>query len=211
MDNSTKSEPGRAPLLTRRSLGRIGIEIGSIVLGVLLALAVSEWQTGKENAERMRSALENVRGELNGNLRLLETIHGNNAALVDALGANPAGIDDERPFTPAMQVSSSAWQALSATGLAHDADLGLLVSLAQTYALIDIYRRMGYSLVDADLAVRAAATAADQDMGQVVSSNLFAVNFANHFRLIVDLESALIEAHQRAIAALTDHLRDGNR
>lgn len=198
----------RTPLLTRRSLARIGIEIGSIVLGVLLALAVSEWQTGKEDAERMRSALLNVRNELTANLRLLETVHENNAAVIAQLESDASSAGEDRQFVPALQISSSAWQALSTAGLAHSTDLDLLVSLSQTYSVIDIYRRMGYSLVDANLSVLANATAAERDMSQINQSNLFGTNFVNHFRLIVDLEVALLDAHRQAIADLSEHLQE---
>ena len=39
-------------------------------------------------------------------------------------------------------------------------------------------------------------------MEDIGNSDLFAQNFANHFRLMVDVESALIVVHQNALAAL---------
>ena len=59
---------GYTRLFGGRTLARAGIEVFSIVLGVLLALAVSEWQEDKHHQERTAAALLSVRAELEGNL-----------------------------------------------------------------------------------------------------------------------------------------------
>jgi len=79
-------------------------------------------------------------------------------------------------------------------------DFDLMVTLSQTYSLIDVYRRSGYSLVDANLLVLSMATATERDMEDIDDTNLFAKNFTSIFQLIVDIESALIDAHRRALA-----------
>lgn len=84
-------------------------------------------------------------------------------------------------------------------------DFDLMVTLSQTYSLIDVYRRSGYSLVDANLLVLSMATATERDMEEIDNTKLFAKNFTSILQLIVDVESALIDAHRRALTE--PHLR----
>ena len=57
-----------------RSLKTILIEVFSIVLGVMLALGVSEWQQEREYAQLADTALANVARELESNLEVLTRI-----------------------------------------------------------------------------------------------------------------------------------------
>ena len=139
----------------RRSLSRAALEILSIVIGVLAALAVSEWQESKNNQERTRLALLNVHSELKKNLEILEIVHSNNVVIVDKLSEGAGAIEQDSQFLPALQITESAWQTLGSTGLTGYVDFDLLVALSETYALVDVYKRSGYSLVDANLSMLA--------------------------------------------------------
>ncbi len=66
------------PVKYPRSLKTIMIEVFSIVLGVMLALGVSEWQQEREYAQLTDIALANVARELRSNLEVLSRIHENN-------------------------------------------------------------------------------------------------------------------------------------
>jgi len=200
MENHDKEVAPAMPLLNRRSVFRAGLEIISIVLAVLLALAVSEWQENRNKLERTEAALRQVQTELSQNLELLEFVHDRNVALIELLSQESTTVDQEAQFTPALQIADSAWKALGSTGLSGFVDFDLMVTLSQTYALIDIYRRSGYSLLDANLWVRATATATERDMKKIDDSNLCAMNCSSQFQLIVDVESALIDAHRKALA-----------
>ena len=188
-------------LLDGRTLAKAGLEVFSIVLGVLLALAVSEWQENKHHQERTLAALSSVRTELEGNLQLLEIVHSNNVDLIDRVETYAGKTTENDQFLPALQISDSAWTTLNATGLANYVDLELMATLSQTYSLMEVYRRSGYSLVDANMMVLANATAGGRDIADIDDSNLFAVNFLSFFKLIVDVESALIDAHKRALSS----------
>ena len=202
MTEQSATDVPASRLVNRRSLLRAGLEVLSIVVGVLAALAVSEWQEDRNNQERTQAALQNVRSELGKNLEILEIVHDNNVPLVDALGGTAGATQQDAQFLPALQITESAWQTLGATGLTGHVDFDLLVTLSETYSLVDIYRRSGYALVDANLSLLATATATGRSMQDIDDSNLFGQNFASHFRLIVDVESALIAAHQNALTAL---------
>jgi hypothetical protein len=202
MDDHDKTDTNREPIFNRRTLARAGLEVFTIVLGVLLALGVSEWQEDRNTLERTEAALRNVHNELASNLELLEYVHSNNAELIIKLTENSDAVGQDSQFLPALQISDSAWQTLGTTGLSGRIDIDLMVSLSQTYSLIDVYRRSGYSLVDANLWVLATATATERDMKKIDDANLFALNFISQFQLIVDIETALIDTHRKALAEL---------
>jgi hypothetical protein len=202
MDYHDDAVPQRIALFNRRSMARAGLEVFSIVVGVLAALAVSEWQDNRQSTQRKDAALRNVHSELATNLKILEIVHGNNVALIKQITDDAAMIGQDSQFLPALQISDSAWQTLNTTGLTGFVDLDLMVTLSQTYSLIEIYRRSGYSLVDANMWVLATATATERDMKRIDDTNLFARNFISQFQLIVNVESALIDAHRSALIAV---------
>jgi len=208
MNDQSDTGPRRNPLLSRRSLSRAGLEALTIVIGVLAALAVSEWQESRHIQERIQSALWNVRTELANNLEILEIVHSNNVTLIDQLAEDANAVEENSQFLPALQITESAWQALGTTGLTGYVDFDLIVTLSETYSLVDVYRRSGYSLVDANLSILATATATGRSMKDIDDADLFAKNFASYFQLIVDIESALIAAHQGALAALDSHAKE---
>jgi len=210
MNDKDNTAPDRATRINGKTLARVALEVFSIVLGVLLALGVSEWQESRQIQERTRAALGNVTSELTQNLKLLEIVHDNNAALTENLAENPSSLDQDSRFLPALQISDAAWETLRSTGLAGYVDLDLMVKLSETYSLIDVYRRSGYSLVDANLQVLATATATERDMEAINDSNLFARNFIGHFELIVDVEAALIDAHRNVLDLLAINLAGVN-
>ena len=88
MNDKNEASPTQAAVFGRRSLARAGLEILSIVLVVLAALAVSEWQGNRNNQERTRAALGNVHTEMAKNLELLEIVHDNNASLIQQLASD---------------------------------------------------------------------------------------------------------------------------
>lgn len=208
MDDHDKAATQRAPIFSRRSLMRTGLEVFSIVLGVLLALAVSEWQENRNNHERTQAALQNVQNELAHNLEVLDIVHGNNAEVVRQLREDSGLAEPDAQFLPALQISDSAWQALGTTGLSGFVDFDLMVTLSQTYSLIEVYQRSGYALVDANLMVIATATATERDMQKIDDANLFARNFIGQLQLIVDVESAVIDAHRTALTELGSAKQD---
>ena len=132
----------RYQITNSKTMARIALEVFSIVLGVLVALAVSEWQEGRQLQERTQAALGNVRTELAQNVKILEIVHENNLSLIQRLTEDPAELGEDANFLPALQISDAAWETLRATGLGGYVDLDLMVKLSETYSLIDIYRRM---------------------------------------------------------------------
>lgn len=181
----------------------MALEVFSIVLGVLLALAVSEWQEGRNNAERAAIAMANVRAEIQGNLELLKTIYPNNSSVVEAITSGESKNSEEQNVVPGVQMSSSAWQTLSSTGLGNFVDYELMIELSRLYAMIDVYKQTAYGFINANMGMAATATALDRS----IDNDRFSENFLGFFQMLVQIEAALITVHENAIESISaqDH------
>jgi hypothetical protein len=194
--NETTENPGVPAGRPRsRTIGRIALEVFSIVLGVLLALAVSEWQEQRNNEARAQLALANVRTELQSNLDLLEIIYPNNSRVVESISSGESSGSKDATVVPGVQLRSSAWQTLASTGLSNYIDYDVLVGLSQLYAMIDVYRQTAYTFISANMSTSATATA----LGTSVDNDLFSQNFLAYFQMLVQIEATLIDAHRKAI------------
>lgn len=196
--NESEEEPTSAPKPTRsKGLGKVALEVFSIVLGVLLALAVSEWQEQRNNKQRASMALANVRAELQSNLDLLNYIHPNNFRVVENIGSESESEEDET-LVPGVQLRSSAWQTLTSTGLSNHVDYNLLIELSRLYSMIDVYRQTAYSFISSNMGMAATATA----LGTSIDNDLFSRNFLAYFQMLVQIEAVLIEAQNKAIESI---------
>jgi hypothetical protein len=202
MDEQQKEDRTRAKASQRKSrtLGQIALEVFSIVLGVLLALGVSEWQEKRNNTERAGVAVANVRAELESNLKLLETIHPNNAQVVESINSGEEDSQDENAFIPGVQIRSSAWQTLGSTGLVNFVDYEMLIELSQLYSMIDVYRTTSYTFISSNMNMAATATA----LGTAVDNKRFSQNFSTYFQTMVQIEEILIGAHKNAIRKIDE-------
>ena len=181
-----------------RTLGRIALEVFSIVLGVLLALAMSEWQEQRNYETRAEMALANVRAELQSNLGLLNIINPNNTRVVDGLSSEQVSTTDDETFIPGVQLRSSAWQTLTSTGLGNYIDYDLVIELSQLYSVIEVYQQTAYSFINSNMGMTATATA----LGNSIDNNLFSQNFLPYFQMLVQIEAALIDSHQKVITSI---------
>jgi hypothetical protein len=196
-EDKTKAKPGQRK---SRTLGQIALEVFSIVLGVLLALGVSEWQEKQNNTERAGIAVANVRAELESNLKLLEFILPNNTLTVDSIVSGEDDGQDGRTFIPGVQIRSSAWQTLSSTGLSHFVDYEVLIELSQLYSMIDVYRTTSYAFISSNMNMAATATALDA----AVDNKRFSQNFLPYFQMLLQIEEALTDAHKNAISKIDE-------
>jgi len=196
-EDKTKANPSQRK---SRTLGQIALEVFSIVLGVLLALGVSEWQEKRNNTERAGIAVANVRAELESNLKLLEIIHPNNALIVESIMSGEEDSQDGNTFIPGVQIRSSAWQALGSTGLGHFVDYEILIELSQLYSMIDVYRTTSYGFISSNMNMAATAAALDT----AVDNKRFSQNFSTYFQMMMQIEEILIDAHKNAISKIDE-------
>jgi hypothetical protein len=186
-------------MIKRGSLTTLALEVFSIVLGVLLALAVSEWQQEREYAELAAAALVNVSREMEANRDVLMKIHENNAATVAAMEAAVEQDDSdltERQFIPGIQVRSTAWDTLLSSGVANHVDYDLLLTLSETYSYQAIYRQTGLQLVDASMSMAAMATVNETE----IDNTRFQQQFSTYFNMMLVMEELLLDGYETALA-----------
>ncbi len=176
-----------------RSVKSILLEVFSIVLGVLLALAVSEWQEEREKAELAQLALVNIEQELGANLSLLTKIHTNNAeTIAQAEAARSAddseAVEESRQFIPGVQVRATAWQAMLSSGISTYVDYDLLLTLSELYSMQSIYRETGMQLVDTSMSMSAMATVNRTD----IDNRVFQQQFSSYFSMMLQMEETLL-------------------
>lgn len=175
-----------------KSLKTILIEVFSIVLGVMLALGVSEWQQEREYAQLADTALANVAWELRSNLEVLTRIHENNVETIELSEAetnDQSASSEDRQFIPGVQVRSTAWNTLLSSGLANHIDYKLLLSLSEIYSGQRIYRQMGLQIVEASMSMAAMATVNQTEL----DNEVFQEHFSSFFNMLLQMEEALLE------------------
>lgn len=195
-------------MIDRSSIKKALLEIFSIVLAVLLALGVSEWQEDRRDSKLAAIALENVRTELESNRTTLETIHQNNTKTIEA-----AKLDDEseqdgedQQFIPGIQVRSAAWNAFLSAGISNYVDYDLVVALSSAYAIQDVYKQTGLSLVEASMSISAMATVQKVD----VDSQSFQEQFMIYFEMILRMETALLEGYSDVLVLIDEKKKKRN-
>ena len=184
-----------------RSLKTIIIEVFSIVLGVMLALGVSEWQQEREYAQLADIALANVARELRTNLEVLTRIHENNSETIklsEAETNDQNGPSEDRQFIPGLQLRSTAWNTLQSSGLANHIDYKLLLSLSEIYSGQGIYRQMGLQIVEASMFMSAMATVDRTEL----DNEIFQEHFSSFFYMLLQMEETLLESYEEIIASL---------
>jgi len=184
--------PGRRKLPIQTLL----IEVFSIVLGVLLALAMNEWREQRAHQSQVKAALQNISHELRSNLDVLTTIHENNAITVDAI-ADEAGADslDNRTFIPGLQLQKTAWETLQSTGVSNYADYQIMLQLSGTYSLQGVYTQTGVLLTEAAMNMSAFAVA----NGKEIDNRQFSHQFYDYFVLLVRVEEELLKSCRESI------------
>ncbi len=179
-----------------KSWSSLALEVFSIILGVLLALAVSEWQQAREDEKRAAKALQTVKLELQANRDILRRIHENNQQTIDKARAAGPEESEDLQFIPGVQVRSTAWDTLLATGVSAHVDYALLLALSETYSIQAIYRQTGMQLVDASMTMAAMATVQSTDIDNEVMQD----RFMGYFTMLLAMEEALIESYGGSLA-----------
>jgi hypothetical protein len=182
MDNSS-------PAKLRSAL----IEIGSIVLGVLIALGASEWNDNRLAQQRVGEALYNISNEIAENLKLIAYINENNQNVVKAIRESGSeGEEVTMSFIPGLQIQDTAWRTLVATGLTEHIEYEVLHDISDVYAIQEIYKSLGFQLVQNMLSTNALASALHEKGEPVLRDDLF----IDSMELVVQTETALIDKYK---------------
>ena len=193
-----RTEPA-AFSLKRWPIQKLAIEVFSIVLGVLLALAVNEWNEQRSHEIQADSALQNISNELLSNLEVLKLIHENNTATVDAIMAEQVSESEEnRNFIPGLQLRETAWDTLLSTGLSNYVQYERILVLSRAYSMLGLYKNTGMQLTNAAMTASAYAAAT----GTEVDNDSLAKKFINYFELLLQIEEILLASFQEALDQL---------
>ena len=172
------------------------LEVFSIVLGVLLALGLSEWAEDRQNQTLATSALANIYREIGLNLETLKIIHENNVQTVDAISLQPKPESDRsRSIIPGLQLQEAAWEGLQATGLSGHVDYNTLLTLSQLYSIQRVYKQTGMLLSESAMSATAYAAA----IGTKVDDRHFEEQFIGYFQLLTQIEDQLLNTYQAAL------------
>lgn len=180
------------------SIPTLLLEVFSIVLGVLLALALSEWSEDRQNRERADSAMQNVVNEIRANTETLRLIHKNNADTITIIKSENRDKDDPLTIIPGAQLQETAWDALLSTGLSSFVDYETILNLSQMYAIQRVYKEAGQQVGSAAMQSTAYAAA----MGTELDNDHFLQQFVGYFELLSSIEAQLLVEYSKILGQL---------
>jgi len=152
MTDPSASAPPRLRERLREKLPEIVIEAGSVVLALLLALAVNQWNERQQENERAAIARNAILAELRSNRQEIEGAH---AKLQEIVTQLRDALDTSKPPPHELQVqlgisllSAAAWHATLATQASQRIDFAWLTRIAKLYELQDHFLRVQNAAVD---------------------------------------------------------------
>jgi hypothetical protein len=104
-EKAVPSSPQRRPL---PSLPIVVLEVASIIIGVLLALAVNQWNENRKNENQAHEVLTHIANELQVNKKVIERVHEINEGMLHYLETATADDDSTVNFVPGLQVDDNA-------------------------------------------------------------------------------------------------------
>jgi len=172
-------------------------EIASIVIAVLLALAVNEWNENRVHKQRADEAIQNIIKEIDANIKFIGFVNVNNKAIIELLKGEIKVIEGEtdKQFVPGLQIQDTAWKTLHATGVSEYLEYSTLYELSTLYSLQEIYKRLGYQLVQNTTNIRVLLAAVTSGKTSDFDNNLFLPDMI----LIEQIESALLDGYSKAL------------
>ena len=174
----------------------LALEVFSIVLGVLLALAFNEWAEDREHQRLAKSALLNISKEISSNFETLTLIHANNVQTVNAITTqSESDADQSRSIIPGIQLQETAWEAFLATGMSGYVNYDTILSLSEMYAIQRVYKQTAMQMSESAMNATAYATA----LGTTVDERHFQDQFIGYFQLLTQIEAQLLSSYREAL------------
>ncbi|MEJ2084903.1 MAG: hypothetical protein P8Y44_04395 [Acidobacteriota bacterium] len=177
-------------------LQKLLVEIFSIVLGVLLALAMNQWRESRSQRAQADTALANIVLEIRSNRELLAQLHDNNAKALHEIGAAAEDESEQTSFVPGLQLQDVAWNTLLTTGVSGFVDYQIILGLAETYSIQSVYKDLGRQIIEAELSSAAYSVAA----GTTIDEQRKLREFSGFLELLVAIENQLLASYEEALA-----------
>ncbi|MCW9081598.1 MAG: hypothetical protein OQK09_08800 [Colwellia sp.] len=178
-------------------------EILSIVIGVLLALAVNEWNGNRVQTERANEAIQNIISEIDSNVKLMGFVNKNNKAVIDLMKNDSIAAsseDNNQQFLPGLQIQDTAWKTLQSTGVSEYVQYSTLYTLSNLYSLQEIYKKLGYNLIQNIANHRILLSVKENEVSESIDSKVFTADMV----LIETIESELLNQYTKTLAQLKD-------
>ncbi|MCO4798550.1 MAG: hypothetical protein KC484_05025 [Colwelliaceae bacterium] len=185
-------------LLNVKSFRSAATEILSIVIGVLLALAVNEWNENRVQTDRANEAIKNINQEIESNIALLKIVHANNTKVLKLIDDSVIGEGEEltekqQNFIPGLQIQDTAWKTLLSTGVSEYISFSELYKISAIYSVQDIYKKLGFQLVETMMSNQALIQTLAPEKETETRSDLYLDNM----KLIVEVEKGLLNLYQQ--------------
>jgi hypothetical protein len=176
-------------------------EILSIVIGVLLALAVNEWNENRVHTERADEAIKNIMNEIDSNIKLMGIVNKNNKTVIKLINNESeisATENKNQQFLPGLQIQDTAWKTLQSTGVSEYIKYSTLYTLSNVYSLQEIYKKLGYQLIQNTSNHRILLSVKEQGDLKSIDPKVFLTDM----ELIEKVESALLDSYQKTLEQL---------
>jgi hypothetical protein len=183
----------------RQTLRSAVTEIISIVIGVLLALAVNDWNEDRINQQMADKAIINIIEELKTNIKLINMIHASNANIIMLLN-NPekSTTNEKQRFTPGLQIQDTAWQTLITTGVSAHLEYETLYLVSNIYSIQDIYKSFGSQFINSMMSTQVLVKTINPD----ISDSNINLLFLGNMTLVVEIEKALLSQYEAGLLKL---------
>jgi hypothetical protein len=133
---------GERPVRRHEWLAKAAFEAGLIVLGLVLAYAISEWRDSRVRDQRVRDARTSIRAELETNRNAITDVIGLNEALIGALHESAkTGQPYMDQIVNARVLTSTAWDATRDAAITNDLPFSELTAVGQAYAAQERYSK----------------------------------------------------------------------
>jgi len=176
-------------------------EILSIVIGVLLALAVNEWNENRVQTEKADEAIRNIIHEIDSNIKLMVIVNKNNKTIIELLNNEsvaPTKEKNNQQFLPGLQIQDTAWKTLQSTGVSQHIKYSKLYMLSNVYSLQEIYKKLGYNLIQNVASHRILLSVKEKGVSNSIDSKVFLTDM----ELIESVESALLNNYKKTLEQL---------
>jgi hypothetical protein len=198
MTEAEEKPDGKSTTHPKWSIKTLLIEVFSIVLGVLLALGLSQWSEERQHRAQADIALANILLELESNETLLVAIHDNNTATITAMKEASPDEEQNQSFIPGLQLQDTAWEAFLSTGLSNYANYDDVLALSQLYSIQNIYKQAGLQLVEASMQMSAFAVVQEKE----IDDHQYLEQFLVYFEMLSAIEGQILISYDEVVAEL---------
>ncbi|MCF7922843.1 MAG: hypothetical protein K9M55_09090 [Candidatus Marinimicrobia bacterium] len=181
--------------IKKTNFGKYAYEMISIILGVLVALGVDQWNEDRENNQRVEIAISNVQKELFSNNDILNILHPRNQKVLEIIKEHTED-DTTLSFVPGLQLQETAWGMMQNSGISAYIEYDKLFEIAQIYSIQKIYKDFSGIFIKQYMETQSMAVALGKELTDEEMNNAH----LELIELLVSVESSLLESTHQYLA-----------